>query len=153
MSPAWENYMACKSETREIGGKQVFVRQWPANKAMDMQIGLLTAMGDESLAFVMGDWNFGNLMYVLQRVEKHVFLPFVKECIYYARIDGKEINAASFDVELSGELKFIYDLFSFVVEVNFKDFFVEGLAAMDEAEKLKKQNLLLSQPTPTEQSQ
>ena len=151
MSPAWENYMACKSETREIGGKTVFVRQWPANKAMDMQIGLLTAMGDESLAFVMGDWNFGNLMYVLQRVEKHVFLPFVKECISYARIDGKEINAANFDVELSGELKFIYDLFSFVVEVNFKDFFVEGLAAMDEIEKLKEQSLLPSQTTQTEQ--
>lgn len=152
MSPAWENYMPCKSETRVINGKQVFVRQWPANKAMDMQIGLLTAMGDESLAFVMGDWNFGNLMYVLQRVEKHVFLPFVKECISSARIDGTEINAANFDVELSGELKFIYDLFSFVVEVNFKDFFVEGLAVMDEIEKLKKQNLLLSQTTQTEQS-
>lgn len=142
--------MGCKSETREINGKQVFVRQWPANKAMEMQIGLLTAMGDESLAFVMGDWNFGNLMYVLQRVEKDVFLPFVKQCIYSARVDGKEINAASFDIELSGELKFIYDLFSFVVEVNFKDFFVEGLAAI---ETLKKQKLLQSQTTQTEQSQ
>lgn len=143
--------MACKSETREIRGRKVYVMQWPANKAMDMQIGLLTAMGDESLAFVMGDWNFGNLMYVLQRVEKHVFLPFVKECISYARVEGVEINHINFDIELSGDLNFIYDLFSFVVEVNFKDFFVEGLAAMAEIEKRKLLSLPQSPTTPTEQ--
>lgn len=123
--------MACKQETREIRGKQVFVRQWPASKAMDMQINLLTTMGDDCLGFVLGDWTFANLMFILQRVERPVFLALVKECICAARIDGVEISATNFDVEFSGDLMFIYDLFSFVLEVNFKDFFAEGLARME----------------------
>lgn len=127
--------MACKSETREIRGKPVFVRQWPANKAMAMQIEVLTVMGDECLAFVKGDWNFGNLIYVLQRIEKPAFIALVKECISSARIDGVEINEGNFDVEFSGDLMNIYSIFSFVLEVNFKDFFVEGLAAMEEVKK------------------
>lgn len=126
--------MACRSETREIRGKPVFVRQWPANKAMAMQIELLTVLGDDCLSFVMGDWSFGNLMYVLQRVEKPVFLALVKECIASARINNVEINDANFDVEFSGDLMNIYSIFSFVLEVNFKDFFAEGLA-MDAARK------------------
>ncbi|MGF6139038.1 phage tail assembly chaperone [Pseudomonas laurylsulfatiphila] len=127
--------MACKTETREIRGKPVFVRQWPANKAMAMQIDVLTIMGDDALAFVLGDWNFGNLVYILQRVEKPVFIALVKECITAARVDGAEINEANFDVEFSGDLMRIYSIFSFVLEVNFKDFFVEGLAAMEELKK------------------
>ena len=70
--------MACKQETREIRGKQVFVRQWPASKAMDMQINLLTTMGDDCLGFVLGDWTFANLMFILQRVERPVFLLWLK---------------------------------------------------------------------------
>lgn len=127
--------MACKSEVREIRGKPVFVRQWPANKAMSMQIELLTVMGDDCLPFVLGDWNFGNLIYILQRVEKPVFIALAKECISSARIDGVEINETNFDVEFSGDLMNIYSIFSFVLEVNFKDFFVEGLAAMEEVKK------------------
>lgn len=123
--------MTCKTETREIRGKPVFVRQWPANKAMAMQIELLRVMGDDCIAFVMGDWKFENLLYVLQNVEKAVFLSLVKECISSARIGGVEINEANFDVEFSGDLMNIYSVFSFVLEVNFKDFFAEGLAAMD----------------------
>lgn len=129
--------MACKSETREIRGRSVFVRQWPANKAMSMQIDLLTIMGDDCLPFVMGDWNFGNLIYILQRVEKPVFIALVKECIGSAGVDGSTINETNFDVEFSGDLMGIYSLFSFVLEVNFKDFFVEGLAAMEEFKKTK----------------
>ena len=129
--------MACKSETREIRGRSVFVRQWPANKAMSMQIDLLTIMGDDCLPFVMGDWNFGNLIYILQRVEKPVFIALVKECIGSAGVDGATINDTNFDVEFSGDLMGIYSLFSFVLEVNFKDFFVEGLAAMEEFKKTK----------------
>jgi hypothetical protein len=127
--------MACKTETRDIRGKTVFVRQWPANKAMNMQIELLTVLGDDCLAFVMGDWNFGNLMYILQRVEKSVFIPLIKECVAAARINGAEVSDSNFDVEFSGDLMGIYSIFSFVLEVNFKDFFVEGLAAMEGIKK------------------
>ena len=129
--------MACKSETREIRGKPVFVRQWPANKAMDMQIELLTVMGDSCVPFVMGDWTFGNLLYILQRVEKHVFLSLVKECLTSARIAGIEVNETNFDVEFSGDLMFIYKLFSFVLEVNYKDFFAEGLPVVAETSPTK----------------
>lgn len=129
--------MGCKTETREIRGKPVFVRQWPANKAMSMQIDLLTILGDDCLAFVQGDWNFGNLIYILQRIDKPSFLALVKECISSAVVQGVVINETNFDVEFSGDLMNIYSIFSFVLEVNFKDFFVEGLAAMEEDKKTK----------------
>ena len=129
--------MACKFETREIRGKPVYVMQWPATKAMAMQIEMLRLMDDECIGFVLGDWNFGNLLYVFKNVERSLFMSFVKECIASARVSGVEINESSFDVEFSGDLMFIYSLFSFVLEVNFKDFFVEGLAQMD-ALKVKK---------------
>jgi len=102
---------------------------------MAMQIDVLTVMGDDALSFVMGDWNFGNLIYILQRVEKPVFISLVKECISCAVVDNVVINEANFDVEFSGDLMRIYSIFSFVLEVNFKDFFVEGLAAMEEVKK------------------
>ena len=127
--------MACKQETREIKGKQVFVRQWPAAKALEMQIKVLETFGDDCLSFAMGDWTFANLMYVLQHSPRDAVLSVVKECTFAARVDGVEISNVNFDIELSGELMFIYDLFSFVLEVNFKDFFVEGLARMDALKK------------------
>lgn len=143
--------MACKTETREIRGKPVFVRQWPANKAMSMQIEMLTVLGDDCLPFVLGDWNFGNLMYILQRVEKPVFMSLVKECIGSARINGVEINEANFDVEFSGDIMNVYSIFSFVLEVNYKDFFVEGLAAMDALKTSQLKKLSESPTTQMEQ--
>ena len=129
--------MSCKSETREIRGKPVYVMQWPASKAMAMQIEMLRIMDDECMGFVFGDWTFGNLLYVFKNVERTLFMSFVKECIASARVAGVEINESNFDVEFSGDLMFIYSLFSFVLEVNFKDFFVEGLAQLDDLKARK----------------
>lgn len=124
--------MACKQETKEIDGKQVFVRQWPASKAIDMQIYMMNTLGDHCIGFIMEDEiDFKRLTYVLTNCDKLAFSQFVRECCLSARIDGKEITPSNFDVELSGDMFFIYKVFSFVLEVNFRDFFSQGLKSKE----------------------
>lgn len=124
--------MACKQETKEIRGRQVFVRQMSATVSLEMQSRMLATLGDYCLSFVMGDWNFQGLMFVLEKANTKMFEGFVKSCCYHARVDGKEINSSNFDTEFSGDIFFIYEVFSFVLQVNFKDFFVEGLAEKEQ---------------------
>jgi hypothetical protein len=119
--------MACKQETREIRGKQVYCKQWNASASLEMQSRMLATLGDYCLSFVMGDWDFQGLMFVLEKANTKMFEGFVRQCCIGVRVDNKEITSTNFDVEFSGDIFFIYEVFSFVLQVNFKDFFVEGL--------------------------
>jgi len=118
--------MACKQETREFNGRQVFVRQWPATKAMEMQIILMNTLGDYATPFVDGTYTFKDVSFVLANCNLPQFASLVRESCFAARIDGKEINSSTLDVELSGDLYTMYQVFAFVMEVNFKDFFALG---------------------------
>ena len=46
--------MACKGYNAEISGHAVYVLQWPADKALEMQLRLLNVLGGASLPFIFG---------------------------------------------------------------------------------------------------
>lgn len=125
--------MACKSETREIDGKSVYVMQLPASKAMELQIEMYSTIGDTCLPFVKGDWTFGNILYIQKIADRDQLIQLIKYTCGQARIEGKETTGAFFDAEFSGNLLMIYKVFAFVLEVNFKDFFTQGLGSQKPA--------------------
>ncbi len=123
--------MACKHENREIQGRQVSVLQWTAVKALDMQVTMMNTLGDSAKPFIENDWDMNFLTFVLTNCERGPFVALVKDCCIGVRMDGEEITQANFDFKLSGNLKLMYHIFAFVLEVNFKDFFAEGQAVQD----------------------
>ena len=127
--------MPCKSETREIDGRDVFVMQLPASRAMELQVDLYSIIGDNCLPFVKGDWEFGNILYIQKYSDRDALIQLIKYTCSQARIDGKELTGANFDLEFSGNLLMIYKVFAFALEVNFKDFFTQGLELPTHAEQ------------------
>ena len=122
--------MACKEEKKDIGGKSIFVRQWSATKALEMQAKLISGLGDISLPFIEGNATFGHYLAIMRDYPE--FIPVMKEFVCSARVDGKDISNAMFDIEYSGDLMRVYETFAFVVEVQFKDFFAVGLGTLDQ---------------------
>ena len=120
--------MACKTYNAEIDGHAVYVIQWPASKALDMQLRLLNVLGGASLPFILGNHKFGDItrLAMLDKPTSEV-LGIIKEFIYCARVDGKEINNVEFDFLFSSKLMLAYKIFGFVCEAQYKDFFTEGL--------------------------
>lgn len=131
--------MACKTLNAEIDGHAVFVMQWPATKAMEMQAKLLSTLGSDVLPLIHGEWKFGHLVRLMMNTtEPKAFVSLVKEFIVCARIDGAEVTPATFDFTYSGDLMLAYKIFAFACEAQFKDFFSQGLE-MQEADKAREQ--------------
>lgn len=123
--------MACKTETREFMNKDgetstIFVRQRPAEKALDLQIELLNVMGTEVFPFIKGEFNFNNILKVFVTTPHERLSDLMKRVVCTANKDGKEITPALFNTEYNGDLMLICKVFAFVCEVNFKDFFNQG---------------------------
>ena len=120
--------MACKTHNAEIDGHAVYVIQWPASKALEMQLRLLNVLGGAALPFILGKHKFGDItrLAMLDKPVEEV-LAIVKQFIFCARIDGKEINNVEFDFLFSSKLMLAYRIFGFVCEAQYKDFFTEGL--------------------------
>ena len=136
--------MACKSETKEFTTKAgevivVYVRQLPATKALDLQIELLNVLGTEVFPFISGDYNFNNILRIMAATEHTKLADIMKRVVCMASKDGKEVKPALFDHEYSGELLTVCEVFAFVCEVNFKDFFNQGLE-MNERKSLEVDN-------------
>lgn len=119
--------MACKQENKNIQGKEVSVIQWPAYNAMTMQVRMMNTLGESSKPFIEDTWDMDHVTFVLTNCDINMFTQLVKDCVVGARVEGKEITPSTFDSTFSGDLLFMYALFAFVLEVNFKDFFTQGL--------------------------
>jgi len=124
--------MTCKTETTTIKGKDVSCTQWTASKGLEMQSMLLGTLGDYCLSFVMGDWDFKGLMYIVERADPLKLEKLVRACCYSSKVDGLQVTERNFDDVFSGDLSLLYETFSFVLQTNFKDFFIEGLTGKDQ---------------------
>ena len=51
----------------------------------------------------------------------------VKRIVCMATLDGVEVKPQTFDFKYSNDLMLVHKVFAFVLEVNFLDFFKEGL--------------------------
>lgn len=135
--------MACQSKNAEINGHTVFARQWPASKAMANQLKLLNVLGIDAIPFIEGKAKFNHILRLSRIPDKSTeqVLEVIKEFIYCARLDGKEITAATFDIEFSGDLMLAYKIFGFVCEVQYKDFFEQGQETPEENESQTENSL------------
>ncbi|MBI0275409.1 hypothetical protein I6H07_06115 [Hafnia alvei] len=125
--------MACELLNRTItdskGQEIVFaVRQLPATRALDLQVELCNVMGTQVFPFIEGKFDFNNIIKLMCSTEHAILSDLIKRVVLHARREGVEVTSALFDSKYDGELFLVFKVFAFVCEVNFKDFFSQGLA-------------------------
>jgi len=117
--------MACTDHHREIDDKPVYVKQWAASKSLENLGKALSIFGANFAPFVDGDFHMGDIVILLSNDPKKT-MDLIKDFNCAARIDGHEVTLATFNKEYNGELLYVFKIFSFVCEVQYKDFFEQG---------------------------
>ncbi|AHJ10520.1 tail assembly chaperone [Shewanella phage Spp001] len=120
--------MACKDKTITIGNSDVYARQWPASLALENLSRLLRTFGNNADGFIAGDYVFRDCMQALYTEKHKEVVQLIQQFCMAARTDGKEIKSTvEFDQLYSGDLQRVFKVFSFVCELNYKDFFDSGV--------------------------
>lgn len=121
--------MATKDVTLDIQGYPVFIRQWSALKSLENLEAGLKKFGPGFSNFLEGKADFVSFLRVLQHDELKT-----SELVLYitqARVDGAEVSVHDFGDFYKGRLFFAYEIFKAVCEVQYKDFFSQGLASVE----------------------
>lgn len=132
--------MACEVLTREFKntkGEPVLVatRQLSATKALELHIEIIGKMGTCVFPLIDNKFSFGDIIAVMRANEHPAIHDLMKRVICNAVIEGKEIKPHNFDLHFDGELMMACQIFAFVLEANFHDFFKLGLE-MNEQRRL-----------------
>ena len=151
--------MSCELCSREIensrGESILFTtRQLSATKALDLQVELINKLGNRVFPLIEGRYDFPDLVALMAMTDNKTIVELFKRVISNVNKDGKQIIPQMFDIEFSGELMLVCKVFAFVLEANFKDFFMQGLEmneqfksaeeAQSKAEELKLQQATTS---------
>lgn len=117
--------MAVRTQSKVILGKNVSVTQWPATKAIEMQVKLMNCLKGFTfdLLELEDDAEVIRMIKVAMATVDSDFFPVVKEFVLAAAIEGRTISPSSLDMEYSGDLTRLFLTFAFVAKVNFQDFF------------------------------
>lgn len=132
--------MSCRTETKEISGREYSVRQWSATRSMLMKMKLLESIGP-ALAVFADSNSAGSIDY--SKAISNIFsgsspektVDLIKECILLnVACDDKKITDSKFEELFGGDdLLNVYKVFAFVLQVNYGGFFkgqlAEGLLA------------------------
>lgn len=119
--------MAIKDMNRIIKDKPYYVRQWPASIAIQNLSKALKVFGVTFPSFIDGTYDFKDVLRLLAQSDLESIVPTIKAFVCCARCDGREINDGTFNVEYSGNLLEIFEVFAFVCEVQYRDFFEQGV--------------------------
>lgn len=124
--------MACELIQREFSTKEgevvlVGCRQMAASKALELHVELIGAIGDAMFPFVENKFNFSDILYMMQKGKNSDLAELVKRIVCMATLDGNEVKPQTFDFKYSNDLMLVHNVFAFVLEANFLDFFKEGL--------------------------
>ena len=128
--------MACESQTKEINGKTVFCRQWPATKAMTMKARLMQLGGATIMPFVEGKPDLFAMMELEAASKPEELVQLIKDFVCEVRVDGEQTMPNQFDVKYQGNLWEVIELFAFACEVQYKSFFEQGLARFQSMQNL-----------------
>lgn len=123
--------MACKDMNGVINDHPVYVRQWPASVALDNLSKALKVFGADLAFFIDGTYEFTNILRVMRNNDPEL-VQILKDFACAARVDGREIRQTMFDAEYSGDIYRVWKTFAFVCEVNYKDFFDEGVSLLEQ---------------------
>lgn len=124
-------------ETREkiINGSTYSVTQLPARRALKLQAKLIKLLGPavSTIFIASGDLDTADqsipkaVSALVTQLDDKTFDQLVLELLQgQVRRDGKEITEHVLDLEFAGKLNELFLVISFVLEVNFGDFFQEG---------------------------
>lgn len=148
--------MACELFTREIKNKDgvpviYATRQLPAQRALDLQIELMTVFGPACFRFIDDTYVFGDILALMQRGDATKSSDLIKRVVCMSVKEGEEIRSPLFDQHFNGEMMMMFKVFAFVLEANYKDFFKQGLEInelrqLEEAATLAKAEQLNSSP-------
>lgn len=155
--------MACEVVRREIANsagelKLITTTQLAASKALDLYVELMNKAGTSVLPFINDTYKFGDIIAFMRSNEEKEVTALMKRVISMATLEGQEIKPALFDMQFNGELMLACKVFAFVLESNYKDFFMQGLEMNEQrrsaAEEASKQAELKnsSQATTSQQN-
>lgn len=149
--------MACELLTREFknskGEAKLFTtRQLDASKALELHVELIGKVGTSVFPLIDNNYNFGDLITVMRQADSKVVSELMKRVICNANIEGAEIKPATYNIHFNGELMMACQVFAFVLEANYKEFFRQGLE-MNEQFKLAEEARLAQERLALEANQ
>ncbi|AGV99265.1 hypothetical protein PM1_049 [Pectobacterium phage PM1] len=132
--------MACELIQREFKNSNgdpvlVAVRQLPASKALELHVELVNVVGNSAFPLIANDYDFGNILSLMRAADPKVISELMKRVVCMAVVEGMEVKPALFDMKYNNELMLVCEVFAFVCEANFHDFFKQGLE-MNEQKRL-----------------
>ena len=135
--------MACKTESKVIGGNTYSATQWSATESLLMKMRLVKLFGPAIAALApsenkddMKSLSDGLTNMFVSNDPKEV-VAVLKECIIGVALDDTRITASSFEEHFSGDnLLKVYQVFIFVLQVNYGNF-LKGRWAENLMSKIK----------------
>lgn len=124
--------MACELLQREFTtstgeSRLVAVRQLPASKSLDLHVELVGKLGSSIYAFVENKYNFADILHLMRQNNHETVAELIKRVVCLAVVEGKEVKPATYDFVFGGEMMLACQVFGFVLEANYLDFFKQGL--------------------------
>lgn len=135
--------MACNTETKTIGEREISVTQWPAEKALLMKLRLMKTIGPAAASF-MSMSEGAEVEALTDAIEKlfetrepEAVMKLIKDSIEGVAIDSTRLTLTRFNEVFDADsLLDIYQIFFFVLKVNFgnlmKGQFAQKIQAMTE---------------------
>lgn len=124
-----------ESKERIVNGAKYYVSQFPARRALKLQIKLIKLLAPSLFTSLDGykgnilDADIGNLSFgraaemLVNRLDEHDLENLIMELFSMTRREGKEITPQLFDLVYAGNFGELFQAIAFVLEVNFASFF------------------------------
>jgi len=124
--------MAMKDINIVVEDTPVYIRQWAASTAISNLSKGLEIFGDDLVPFLRGEADFVQILRLLRAAGSNG-PEVIQEFVSSARVDGAEIrNTQDYNKIYTGRLTFLFEVFTKVCEVNYKDFFEQGLNSQEQ---------------------
>lgn len=136
--------MSCKTETKQIGEREISVTQWPVEKSMLIKLKLMKTFGpslakllsisNEKSSDVSLDVFSEGISLLFEHNSPEDLLAIIKLCLIGVAVNGRRLTETSINEQFSPEdMMDMYRIFLFVIQVNYQNFFkgqlVEGFLA------------------------
>ena len=127
--------MALKELRETVLGEEIFARQWPATKGLEMQIELLNTCGGHIIPIIQGDYSFDDIIRLMAHTNKKDLTDIVKRFVYDVTMNGEVLTETNINFKFAGNLLGLVQVFCKTVELQYRDFFEQGRATFPKKSK------------------
>ena len=110
-----------------IDGVTYRVNVWPVTKSMRYLHRLLDVSGEHILPFIEGKYEFADVLRFTRFTNDSDMKELVQEAVCSSYREGERLDSKTFGSDFK-DLMHVYKVFAFVCEVQYKDFFAQGLS-------------------------